>query len=351
MKICIPIADRPEGGMYTFIDNFRRWMDAQGVAHTQDETDPDISAVLANAWVVSYRRLAAIKIRRPGVAIIHRIDGSAQDYGRTDGADALQCRANLAADLTIFQSSYSRISTTEKYRLISRDGPVIYNPVDIRRFAPDGPIEKPAFPNQAALTIACVSFSSNPRKGTGRIAELAAAVPDANFVLCGNFPDLPPRSNIFRLGYVPRERLPLVLRGCDLYVHLAENDPCPNVVLEALASGLPVIYRNSGGTPELVGDCGRAIDDLGFPQAVAQLRADLPAARAAARNRAVSQFAGDVIFPRYIEAIRAAIPGPVTSWARRVRLAFAGYPVFPGPADAKRAFGAVRARFAAMAGA
>ncbi len=347
MKICIPIADRPEGGMYTFIDNFRRWMDANGVTHTQDENDPNCTAVLANAWVVSYRRLAAIKRRKPGVAIVHRIDGSAQDYGRNDGADALQCRANLAADLTIFQSAYSRLSTTEKFRLISRDGPVIYNPVDAVRFSPDGPAEKPAFPNRTGLTIACVSFSSNPRKGTGRIAELATAVPDANFVLCGNFPDMPARANIVRLGYVQRDRLPFVLRGCDLYVHLAENDPCPNVVLEALASGLPVIYRNSGGTPELVGDCGLAIDEISFPHAVAQLRADLPAARAAARKRAVSQFAGDVIFPRYIETIRAATPGPVISWAGRVRLALAGYPVFPGASDAKRAFGAARARLAA----
>jgi len=351
VKICIPIADRPEGGMYTFIDNFRRWMDANGVAHTQDENEPGCTAVLANAWIVSYRRLAAIKRRWPGVAIVHRIDGSAQDYGRTDGADALQCRANLAADLTIFQSAYSRVSTTQKYRLISRDGPVIHNPVDVVRFSPDGPVEQATFVNPAAPTIACVSFSSNPRKGTGRIAELAAAVPDANFVLCGNFPDMPDRANVVRLGYVPRERLPLVLRGCDLYVHLAENDPCPNVVLEALASGLPVIFRNSGGTPELVGDCGLALDDIGFAPAVARLRADLPAARAAARDRAVSQFAGDVIFPRYLEAIRAATPSPVTSWAGRVRLALAGYPVFPGPSDAKRAFGALRSRVAAMAGA
>ena len=31
------------------------------------------------------------------------------------------------------------------------------------------------------------------------------------------------------------------------------NDPCPNTVLEALASGLPVLYSASGGVPELVG--------------------------------------------------------------------------------------------------
>ena len=34
------------------------------------------------------------------------------------------------------------------------------------------------------------------------------------------------------------------------------NDPCPNVVLEALACGVPVVHSASGGTPELVGDGG-----------------------------------------------------------------------------------------------
>lgn len=33
-------------------------------------------------------------------------------------------------------------------------------------------------------------------------------------------------------------------------------DPCPNSVLEAMATGLPILYSNSGGTPELVGNAG-----------------------------------------------------------------------------------------------
>ena len=31
------------------------------------------------------------------------------------------------------------------------------------------------------------------------------------------------------------------------------NDPCPNTVIEALSCGLPILYSNSGGVPELVG--------------------------------------------------------------------------------------------------
>jgi glycosyltransferase involved in cell wall biosynthesis len=31
-------------------------------------------------------------------------------------------------------------------------------------------------------------------------------------------------------------------------------DTCPNIVIEAMAMGLPIIYSKSGGTPEIVGE-------------------------------------------------------------------------------------------------
>jgi glycosyltransferase involved in cell wall biosynthesis len=37
-------------------------------------------------------------------------------------------------------------------------------------------------------------------------------------------------------------------------LHTKYNDPCPRLVVEAMACGLPVIYSATGGTPELVGD-------------------------------------------------------------------------------------------------
>ena len=52
-----------------------------------------------------------------------------------------------------------------------------------------------------------------------------------------------------------------IYQSSDVYLTTKYLDPCPNSVIEAMACGLPIIYSNSGGIPELVGDkCGIGLD-------------------------------------------------------------------------------------------
>ena len=44
-----------------------------------------------------------------------------------------------------------------------------------------------------------------------------------------------------------------ILREHHIYVTASRNDPCSNALIEALACGLPALYFNDGGHPELVG--------------------------------------------------------------------------------------------------
>ena len=50
-----------------------------------------------------------------------------------------------------------------------------------------------------------------------------------------------------------RIEAPSIFANADAYIMTKHNDPCPNVVLEAMSCGLPILHLSSGGTSELVG--------------------------------------------------------------------------------------------------
>ena len=56
------------------------------------------------------------------------------------------------------------------------------------------------------------------------------------------------------LGPYAQSDAPKILRKAQILLHTKYNDPCPGVVIEAMACGLPVVYSKSGGVPELVGE-------------------------------------------------------------------------------------------------
>lgn len=301
MRICIPIPDRSMGGMYTFLRNFRAYLSAKNISITDDITD-EYNVLFVNSFMVGFKAVFRAKRRMPKLVVVHRVDGSTRDYGRYDDADKRQARLNLLSDLTIFQSAYSKYSTRQKYKVIAQDGPIIYNPVDTQLFCSEGPHQ----PLPGTIRVYNASFSTNLKKGTWQISTLAEANPDIDFILCGQYPELPDLPNIHKLGHLQHKDLSSVIRSCDVALHLAVNDPCPNVVLEALASGLPVLYKDSGGSPELVQDCGYPVTVETFrPQLEALLKQRVKLA-AMSRNRAITCFAPEIIFPAYLGAIEQA---------------------------------------------
>lgn len=309
MRVCLPKAESLGGGSASFYRNLRGYLSRHGIPFTE-RLDDDYEALFANSWVTPYADVLHARRTHPTARVLHRVDGAALDYGREPIADLRQARVNLLADVTVFQSRYGKYATTRKYAVIRQDGPVIHNPVDVERFRPDG--ERVPLPG--AIRVCHVTHSTNPRKGVALLYALARANSKVTFVLLGQYEAVPTLHNLHFLGYADWERLPRVLRSCDVFLMLAENEACPNVILEAMASGLPVLYRESGGTPELVGECGRAVELATFADALTWALDRRRELGEAARQRAVEHFAPDVIFPRYFAALRAARRRDTPAW-------------------------------------
>jgi glycosyltransferase involved in cell wall biosynthesis len=103
----------------------------------------------------------------------------------------------------------------------------------------------------------------------------------------------------------------------DAFVFPSHTDTFGNVVLEALASGVPAIVTPDGGPARIVrdGETGFIREDQNFAEAIARLASD-PAGHAAMRERA-RQYAlsasWDAVFEnvyaRYTEVLNAKSDG------------------------------------------
>ncbi len=170
------------------------------------------------------------------------------------------------ADHVFFQSAFCKLGADRFYG--ERRGPweVLHNPVDTRRFEP---AELP----QRPLTL-LLGGNQYQRYRLELALETAAILlrerPDARLLVAGalSFGDDAgdeTRALVERLGLAGAVELvgpytqaeaPALLRRADVLLHTKVNDPCPTVVLEAMACGVPVVYSATGGTPELVGEEG-----------------------------------------------------------------------------------------------
>jgi glycosyltransferase involved in cell wall biosynthesis len=201
---------------------------------------------------------------------------------------------------------------------------VIPNGVDLTRF---GPVAPPS--SSSDLTTVATLANLRPEKGLAQLLEAAAIVtrraPRARFVIWGEGPlrgDLEARIRALSLtGSVEMRgatREPAeVLKQCHIFVLPSLSEACSNVVLEAMATGLPVVATRVGGTPALVDDrrTGLLVPPDNAPalaQAILRLL-DTPAMAiemgAQGRARALAEFSMDRMLER-IDAFYCRALGP-----------------------------------------
>jgi glycosyltransferase involved in cell wall biosynthesis len=283
----------PYGGSNQFLTALRSELRRRGLRVSDGAFGPGTRACLLHSYLVDVEELRAVL--PDGCRVVHRVDGPIALYrGRDDGADRRIVEINHAlAAATVFQSRWS-LEAHREHGLELREPVVIPNAVDPEIFFPP-----PERPRRGRLRVIATSWSDNPRKGAGTFAAVARAA-DASryeFTFVGRSPERLDGVRLVRP--LPSRELAAELRAHDIYVAPSLNEPCSNALLEALACGLPALYRRSGSHAELVGDAGLGFDDeTNAPAQLDRLADELEERRAATRVPALSEVAD-----RYLEVL------------------------------------------------
>ena len=145
----------------------------------------------------------------------------------------------------------------------------------------------------------------------------------AHLVLAGDGPDRTELEQLTaQLGLASRvsfhghaSDIAEVMRAFDVFVMSSRTEQTPNALLEAMASGLPVIATDVGDCAALVGSAGAAFvvapaDRSGYAAALQQIEADTDLRRdlgAANRARAIAEFSKSRMIDEYRDVYKAAL--------------------------------------------
>lgn len=263
MRVYVPnVSSTKIGGGWTFLSNF-----SKAVAK---HTDIELVMTLEEADILFAFSPTTIdqptieKAKNQGKKFVLRMDGVPEDSRNSGKGTSRLIKYAQQADLIIHQTEFIKrtVGKILKMQGATADEVVVYNGVDTNIFTPEGN----KLPYNGIKNIFHIHYRKDPNKRYEEVVqmyrELWTIRQDVNLVLLGRYPSMWQQ---YRYGFFngerisrfaptdSKEQIATVMRSCDLFFDASFADPSPNVVMEAMATGLPILCNAYGGGRELQG--------------------------------------------------------------------------------------------------
>jgi glycosyltransferase involved in cell wall biosynthesis len=205
--------------------------------------------------------LAAERLRLPVVAKAH---GSDVHLAAATGWRRRAIRRALSRCSSVIAVSSSLKGELAGFGVPEDRIRIIPNGIDSERFRPMDQREARAqlsLPLEGRRVVFVGNFA--PVKGLPVLLEAASRMPDEmSFSLVGDGSQRVELAALIKrlglsgratlVGRVPHQAIPLWMNAGDVFCLPSASEGCPNVVVEALACGRPVVASRVGGIPELI---------------------------------------------------------------------------------------------------
>jgi glycosyltransferase involved in cell wall biosynthesis len=304
------------------LGSFRR------VAQLLRREKPDI----VQTWLLDADLVGGLAARMAGVPVIWNIRASLSDSGWQPFASSVRLRAiaRICAAISgivprsIISSSRTNVSRNlRRYR--QEKICVIGNGVDVDVFKPDAIARaevRAELGVEESVPLIGMVARFHPVKDVATFLTAARHVigthPRARFLLCGQ--GVEPENadltrmieshglerSVLRLGF--REGIARVFAALDVHVLSSKSEAFGNVLLEAMAAGVPCVATDVGESRSIVGDAGRVVppqNPAALAAAVRKLidlpRSEMDALRLRARERVAARFTLQSTVAQYAE--------------------------------------------------
>ena len=261
--------------------------------------------------------LPAVRLYGRRVKVIHTVHNIAREETRHRVLREVNRRAFSHGVVPVALNEEVRSSICREYALPPSAVPVVGNGIDLDAFR--GPQRRgPRGAGARLLCVARLAPAKNHALLLQTVARLRESGRDVSLTLVGDGPlrgALEERAR--ELGISERVRFAgrrtdtaAFYRDCDLFVLLSDYEGMPMSIIEAMASGLPVVATRAGGVAELVDDgVNGALVEADAAAAAGAIAAicDDPALYArlsAGAVRTSSHYSAEAMMEKYVDLYR-----------------------------------------------